>query len=93
MNMPILMTKLNKPQIPDLVTSRESGLKDCDWADMILVSAQAGSGKSTIVSAWLSEQSKAYSWYSLDDWDNNLIQFFTYLIAGIKPIDMQASRA
>ena len=92
MNMPILMTKLNKPQIPDLVTSRESGLKDCDWADMILVSAQAGSGKSTIVSAWLSEQSKAYSWYSLDDWDNNLIQFFTYLIAGIKHIDMQVSQ-
>ena len=92
MNIPILMTKLNKPQIPDLMVSRESRLKDCDWADMILVSAQAGSGKSTIVSAWLSEQNKAYCWYSLDDWDNNLMQFLTYLIAGIKPIDMQASQ-
>lgn len=89
MNIPILMTKLNKPQIPSLVTSRESRLNDSDWADMILVSAQAGSGKSTIVSAWLSEQSKAYCWYSLDDWDNNLIQFFTYFIAAIKPIDFQ----
>ncbi|NLC03036.1 MAG: hypothetical protein GX787_02000 [Tissierellia bacterium] len=92
MNIPILMTKLNKPEIPYLVISRESRLKDSDWANMILVSAQAGSGKSTIVSAWLSEQSKAYCWYSLDDWDNNLIQFFTYLIAGIKPIDLQVSQ-
>lgn len=89
MNTPILMTKLNKPQLPNIMISRESRLKDCDWADMILVSAQAGSGKSTIMSAWLSEQSKSYCWYSLDDWDNNLIQFFTYLIAGIKHIDMQ----
>lgn len=90
MDIPILMTKLNKPQIPELVTSRESLLKDCDWADMILVSAQAGSGKSTVVSAWLSEQSKVYCWYSLDDWDNNLMQFFTYLISGIKNIDIKA---
>ncbi|HZK33574.1 MAG TPA: hypothetical protein VFC60_03645, partial [Tissierellaceae bacterium] len=92
MNIPILMTKLNKPQMPDLVTSRESRLKGFEQAEMILVSAQAGSGKSTTMSAWLSEQNRAYCWYSLDDWDNNLMQFFTYLIAGIKPIDMQVSQ-
>lgn len=91
MNIPILMTKLNKPKLPNIVTSKESLLKDSDWADMILVSAQAGSGKSTIVSAWLSEQSKTYCWYSLDDWDNDLIQFFRYLIFGLKSIDFQVS--
>lgn len=93
MIIPVLTTKLNKPQLPDLVISRESLLKDCDWARVILVSAQAGSGKSTVVSAWLSEQSKAYCWYALDDWDNDLMQFFAYLIAGIKSIDAQASEA
>lgn len=91
MNIPILMTKLNKPKLPNIVTSKESLFKDSDWADMILVSAQAGSGKSTIVSAWLSEQSKTYCWYSLDDWDNDLIQFFRYLIFGLKSIDFQVS--
>ncbi len=93
MIIPMLMTKLNKPQLSDLVISRELLLKNCDWASVILVSAQAGSGKSTVVSAWLSEQEKAYCWYALDDWDNDLMQFFTYLIAGIKSIDAQASEA
>lgn len=93
MIIPVLTTKLDKPQLPDLVISRESLLKDCDWARVILVSAQAGSGKSTVVSAWLSEQSKAYCWYALDDWDNDLMQFFACLTAGIKSIDAQASEA
>jgi LuxR family transcriptional regulator, maltose regulon positive regulatory protein len=93
MIMPILTTKLNKPQLSDHMISRESLLKDCDWASIILVSAQAGSGKSTVVNAWLSEQSKAYCWYALDEWDNDLMQFFAYLIAGIKPIDAVASEA
>ncbi len=93
MIVPILSTKLNKPQLSEFLISRESLLKDCDWAQLILVSAQAGSGKTTIVSAWLSEQRKLYCWYTLDDWDNDLMQFFTYLVAGIKPIDSLVSDA
>jgi LuxR family maltose regulon positive regulatory protein len=91
MIIPILTTKLNKPQLPDCLISRESLLKECDWASVILLSAQAGSGKSTVVSAWLSKKNKAYCWYALDDWDNDLMQFFAYLIAGIKTIDTLAS--
>lgn len=87
----ILPTKLNKPQIPDSVISRSELLKDSDWASVILVSAQAGAGKSTVVSSWLSEQGKAYSWYSIDEWDNDLTQFFALLITGMKPIDEQAA--
>ena len=93
MIIPVLTTKLNKPQLPEHVISRESLLKDCDWARVILVSAQAGSGKSTVVSAWLSEKNKAHCWYSLDDWDNDLMQFFAYLITGIKTIDALAFEA
>lgn len=84
---PILTTKLNKPQLPDRMIPRENLLRDCDGASVILVSAQAGSGKSTIVSAWLSEQSKPYCWYALDDWDNDPMQFLSYLLLGIKIID------
>ena len=84
---PLLMTKLHKPQSPDGAVSREILLADSHSASVILVSAQAGSGKSTVVSAWLSQQNKAYCWYSLDDWDNDLMQFFAYLVEGMKPID------
>lgn len=86
-----LSTKLHKPQLPDSMIARESLLRDCEGASVILVSAQAGSGKSTAVSAWLSEQSKAYCWYSLDDWDNDLMQFLTGLIAGLKTMDAHAA--
>src|SRR5665647_53772 len=91
MTFSVLSTKLHKPQVPDSVISRAELLKDSDWASVILVSAQAGSGKSTIISSWLSEQNRSYSWYSLDEWDNDLTLFFAFLIAGIKSIDEQAS--
>jgi len=91
MTFSVLSTKLHKPQVPVSVISRAELLKDSHWASVILVSAQAGSGKSTMVSSWLSEQKRSYSWYSLDEWDNDLTQFFALLIAGIKSIDEQAS--
>lgn len=93
MKFPVLTTKLHKPQLPQSVIPREELLKDSRWASVILVSAQAGSGKSTVISAWLSEQNRAYCWYNLDDWDNDLMQFFAYLAAGMKPIDEQVSQA
>jgi len=51
---PVLTTKLHKPQLSDSVISREELLKDSQLASVILVCAQAGSGKSMVVSAWLS---------------------------------------
>lgn len=87
----VLSTKLNRPQLPESMVYREELLKDSSWANVVLVSAQAGSGKSTIISAWLAEQDKPHIWYSLDEWNNDLMQFFTYLIAGIKSIDGQAA--
>jgi len=87
----VLSTKLSKPQLPTHIISREALLGDCDWARLILVSSQAGSGKSTVVSSWLSAQSKPNCWYGLDDWDNDLMQFLTYLTAGLRQIDDQAA--
>ncbi len=89
----VLSAKLHKPQVSDNFVSRVELLKDCDLANVVLVSAQAGSGKSTIISAWLSEQERPYSWYSLDEWDNDVTQFFAYFIAGIKSIDRQAAES
>jgi LuxR family maltose regulon positive regulatory protein len=71
--------------------SRTELLCNSQGASVILVCAQAGSGKSTIVSDWLSKQDRSHSWYSLDEWDNDLTQFLSYLIAAIKSIDQPAS--
>ena len=88
-----MSSKLHKPQLADNIISRAELLKDCHRANVVLVSAQAGSGKSTIISAWLSQQDKPYSWYSLDEWDNDVTQFFSYFIAGIKSIDRKAAES
>lgn len=93
MILPILATKLNKPPMPEGVIPREGLMKGSRDADVILVSAQAGSGKSTIVSAWLSDQDKPYCWYSLDNWDNDLMQFLSYLAEGLKAVDESISEA
>jgi len=83
---PVLTAKLHRPELPDNVISRADLLKNSSAASVILVSAQAGSGKSTMVSAWLSEQKKSNLWYALDEWDNDLTQFFTYLITGVNSL-------
>lgn len=85
--------KTTKATVPITMIYREELLKESNWANVILVSAQAGSGKSTVVSDWLSEQNRTHCWYNLDDWDNDLMQFFLYLAAGIKQIDKRVSEA
>lgn len=93
MGMPVLLAKLHPPPPPEHMIPRGDLLKGNQSADVILVSAQAGSGKSTIMSAWLSDQGRPFCWYSLDSWDNDLLQFFTYLAEGFKTIDEQVSQA
>lgn len=91
MKFSVLPTKLHKPQLSDSKISKTELLCNSQWATVILICAQAGSGKSTIVSDWLSKQDRLHIWYSLDEWDNDLTQFFSYLIAGMKLIDQPVS--
>ena len=93
MSMPVLMAKLHPPTPPGHMVPRGDLLKGSESADVILVSAQAGSGKSTVISAWLSDQDKPFCWYSIDNWDNDLLQFFTCLAEGFRSIDEQVSQA
>ncbi len=87
MTLSIMPTKLQKPQLPkDAVVKHEEVLLLSE-ARINIVCAQAGSGKSTIVSHWLSQQETPYIWYALDAWDNDLEQFLTYLTEGFKSID------
>jgi len=53
----------------------------------VLISAPAGYGKSTLLSAWLSRIEFATSWLSLDDSDNDPSRFLIYLAAAFRGID------
>jgi ATP/maltotriose-dependent transcriptional regulator MalT len=53
----------------------------------VLVSAPAGYGKTTLLSAWLSQLDFACAWLSLDSKDNDLTRFLAYLVSAIQTID------
>ncbi|WP_297705097.1 hypothetical protein [uncultured Eudoraea sp.] len=50
---------------------------------MSLVSAPAGYGKSQTVSQWLQETTATSCWISLDEEDNDLRVFLTYVVAAL----------
>jgi len=53
---------------------------------LILVSAPAGYGKTTLVSGWLKDKQIPSAWLSLDVGDNDPIRFLQYLLAALVPL-------
>jgi LuxR family maltose regulon positive regulatory protein len=60
---------------------------------LTLVSAKAGSGKTTVVSEWLHQQERPAAWLSLDANDNDPRRFFSYLIAALQQLGIEISQA
>ena len=48
---------------------------------LTLVSAPAGFGKTTLISEWIADCQRPVAWLSLDEGDNDLTRFLTYLVA------------
>jgi LuxR family transcriptional regulator, maltose regulon positive regulatory protein len=94
MAVPLLTTKLYIPPVrsewvprPQLIERLNDGLAD---RKLILVSAPAGSGKTSLVTAWLSTSPASdhrIAWLSLDDVDNDPHRFFAYLLAALQTAD------
>ncbi|MBN1178432.1 MAG: tetratricopeptide repeat protein [Anaerolineae bacterium] len=54
---------------------------------LTLVSAPAGYGKTTLVNAWLRSTARPFAWLALDEGDNDLARFLSYLVAAFQRID------
>ena len=54
---------------------------------LTLVTAPAGSGKSTLVSEWIQQQTHPVAWLSLDEADSDPVRFLLHLIAALQTID------
>ncbi len=76
---PIRSTQIARSRLIDLINA------GFDRA-LILVSAPAGYGKTTLVSSWLKETQIPSAWLSLDGGDNDPIRFLQYLLAALAPI-------
>jgi LuxR family maltose regulon positive regulatory protein len=101
---PLLTTKLYIPPVrpewvprPRLVERLNAGLGQSSLGfarKLTLVSAPAGSGKTTLVTTWLSDLRSPHpdfrvGWLSLDDGDNDPLRFFAYLVAALRTVDRQ----
>lgn len=86
-----MSTKLNIPPVrppmvsrPRLTERLQEGLK----RNLILVSAPAGFGKTTLTSEWVRQNQPKIStaWVSLDEGDNDPVRFWDYFIAALQTI-------
>lgn len=87
----LVRTKLYVPPVraslvvrPRLVERMAAGLRS--GSRLTLLSAPAGSGKTTLVSTWLSGCGHPAAWLSLDAADNDPTRFLRYLIAALQAI-------
>jgi LuxR family maltose regulon positive regulatory protein len=92
---PLLTTKLRIPQArcdlvprPRLLARLHQGLS----SKLTLISAPAGFGKTTLVSAWLATRNAQQAlppaaWVALDAGDNDPVRFWRYVITACQPFD------
>src|SRR5215475_3908839 len=89
MSTPILATKLYIPPLRPNVVSRSrliERLNEGLHRKLTLISAPAGFGKSTLVSAWVKGIERPTAWLSLDEGDNDPTRFLMYLVAAVQTI-------
>jgi LuxR family maltose regulon positive regulatory protein len=53
---------------------------------LTLISAPAGFGKTTLVSEWVTDNELPAAWLSVDEGDNDLLHFLTYLVAALQTL-------
>ena len=92
MTTPLLTTKFHIPRShPEFVLRQRliDRVNAGARSKLVLVSAPAGFGKSTLLSTWVqqAEQHVHVAWLSLDEGDSDLIRFLTYMTAALQTAD------
>src|SRR5215207_2387169 len=85
----ILATKLQIPRSPPKVVPRLrliERLNEGLHRKLTLISAPAGFGKTTLVSAWIGSSDRQVAWLSLDDGDNEPTRFLSYVVAALRTV-------
>jgi LuxR family maltose regulon positive regulatory protein len=92
----LLYTKLTPPRLQSALVSRpilidrlEAGLA----RKVTLISAPAGSGKTTLIGEWLARQTRPVAWVALDAGDNDPVRFWRYIITACRAFDATVGRS
>ena len=89
MSTTILATKLYTPLPPAKVVLRPhltERLNEGLNRRLTLISAPAGFGKTSLISAWLAGCERPIAWLSLDEGDNDPTRFMAYLVAALQRV-------
>jgi LuxR family maltose regulon positive regulatory protein len=92
-DVPLLTTKLYRPPISPDLEPRDALLERLSrnrQRPLTLISAPAGYGKSTLASMWLEASGSPSTWVSLDEGDNDLATFTSYLVAAVQRVFPEA---
>ncbi|HEX2986672.1 MAG TPA: AAA family ATPase, partial [Chloroflexota bacterium] len=90
MQSPLLSTKLYVPPAQPEVVLRPrliEQLKEGLARRLTLISAPAGFGKTTLLSQWLAQCGQAIAYVALDEGDNDLARFLSYVIVALGKAD------
>lgn len=92
----LLQTKFFLPSLAKNIVSRPRLLQRLDDglnSRVILISAPAGFGKTTLLSDWIRAKPLPAAWLSLDPSENDLIGFLRYLTAAVQTLYPDTARA
>lgn len=86
----LLVTKLYVPSLRSPLIKRDRLLEKLNQGlkrKLILISAAAGFGKTTVLSAWAKQTRLPVCWLALDERDNDSTRFWTYVVAALQKAD------
>jgi len=87
---PLLRTKLYIPQLPSNHVARPHLIQKINQGQkskLTLVAAPAGFGKTSLLSEWVHQSEQRVAWLSLNNDDNDLARFLSYIIAALQEIE------
>jgi LuxR family maltose regulon positive regulatory protein len=83
----LLRTKVNIPRVHPEVIARPrlaAKLDEGFGCKLILISAPAGFGKTTLISDWIDTRKVPAAWISLDERENDPVRFWSYFILALQ---------
>ncbi|MGD8623565.1 MAG: LuxR C-terminal-related transcriptional regulator [Anaerolineae bacterium] len=92
---PLLQTKLYVPPVRAELVSRPRLVERLSAGPdhkLTVVSAPAGFGKTTLVTQWLKGAQCPSAWLALDEGDNDLARFLTYLVVALQTIEAEVGK-
>ncbi len=83
----LIQTKIQPPRTSDKLIDRPRLREKLDQGlrrKLVLVSAPAGYGKTTLLVSWLRDVERTVAWISLDEHDNDVMLFLQYVVSAIR---------